>query len=310
MGHYNAGAPPADVPNTPAGIQFVPGAGANTAAADVSRVVPLFANTDGDPDRVVVFSTLSTTAVALVEYKRLGESWVFDPDDCAFDTSITLTDTSDAQGHIVAFAIDSPAGTGDRVLFVTYSNASESPDELIFDTIVLTPGASSLATVAGVVAGINGPTATDNITVVSAALTTSRVMTIFQDDAHFGDITESTGTYTITYTDAKVSAIDTAIVSSESYSMFTIGAQTLLVEGATNIGFGPAAWELTAAAVLTQAFDPFGAVGNPSNSAVGNGTVVGVTGIGGVFAYASAAGQAVAATPDWFVIATFPIDDV
>ena len=243
--------------DAPAGIQFVP-ASLNPGASGKVVPVTMFKDTTGNPDRMVLVTPQGTAAVRIVEYKLLDNSWVLDPADCAFDTSVTLTVTATAIDDIHAFAIDDPAGTGDRVLFVSTNDASQTPDTVEINSIVLTPGASSLTAVLSVIAGSNQPSDTDGMIVISTPLTTTRIITFFQDDAHFADITEATGTYTFTYTDAKVLAVDTSIVPTQLYSMIMIGSQVVLanMQGSA-IDSALKIWETDLLAVLADEFSPF-----------------------------------------------------
>ena len=174
----------------PAGIQFCP-AGTSIASGNDVLYVPLFKDTTGSPDRCVVVTVLSTSTVAVHEFKLLSNAWVHDPADCARDVSITLNVTATSQDDINAFAIDDPVGTGDRVVFISTNDASQTPDTFEMDSIVLTPGSSTLSAVAVVVAGTNQPTDTNGMVTVGIPSSTIRVMTLFQDDGHFADVTET-----------------------------------------------------------------------------------------------------------------------
>ncbi|KKM80334.1 hypothetical protein LCGC14_1340900 [marine sediment metagenome] len=295
--------------NAPAGIQFVPAA-QGLSTGDIQLFVALFKDTFGDPDRCVVIGGLSTSTVSIIEYKRLGESWVFDPADCAFDASVTLTVTAASQFDMTVFAIDDPAGTGDRVLFISTNDAAQTPDTFEINSIVLTPGSTSLTAVLSVVAGANQPSDTNGMAAIGIPLSTTRLMTFFQDDAHFADITEATGTYTFTYDDAKVLAVAATINASIGYSGVVIGSQVLLARFDNAAGQNMM-WEMTAAAVLTEEFNGFAVVGSGSYSAIANTQLPALTGISGVFAQAAPYGGGDSSGDEAaYVVATFPLDDI
>lgn len=290
-------------------LQFVP-AGQGSTARTV--LVTMFKDTSGKPDRLVRVNLLSSTTVMVTEYKRLGNAWVFDPDDCAFDASVTLNFNSLSTGRNTAFAIDSPVSSGNRVLFIAGNDFTNTPDTFEMDSIVLTPGASSLTAVAVVIAGSNQPTDTDGMGTCSIPLSTTKVMTIFEDDAHFADVTESGGTYTFTYTDAKVLAIDTAIVCSGvtalNYSGIVVGSQVVLLDATQT--FGSAMWEMTTVAVLTQAWNPF-QVGLMSLEVNAAPTLLdAITAMAGRFGIASAVLDKSSDSDHGYIISTFPLDSI
>ena len=295
--------------DAPAGIHIVPAA-VDKLGGDEVLYVTMFKDTTGDPDRVILVTRLSTSTIAVIEYKRLGEAWVFDSADCARDSSITLTVTANATSRTSAFAIDDPAGSGDRVLFFSTLDASQAPDTFEMNSIVLTPGATSLTASAVTIAGANQPADADSVSVVHIPLSTTRVMGIKEDDAHFADVTESGGTYTFTYTDAKVLAIDTTISITGDYAGILIGSQVMLMRGgqtptATN------AWELTAAAVLVESFEPFAAGGLGALQTVTPENFGAISAIGGQFAVAVPfGGGGASGDVSSYLISTFPLDDI
>lgn len=287
------------------------------SAGDFQLFASMFKDTNGVPDRCVVVTPRSTTAVAVIEYKRLGNAWVFDPADCAYDTSVTLNFTTANQDELTAFAIDSPVASGNRILFIAGNN-NAAPDTFEMDSIVLTAGGSSLTATAVVIAGANQPTDTNFIATCNVPLSTTRVMTFFQDDAHFADLTESGGTYTFTYSDAKVLAVDTSISISSSnaraYSGLLIGSQVLLLRAGGGAGASlttDQAWEMSITATLTEEFNPFragmmGTFQTPQNRAA-----PALTAIGGVFAIAAPVGGSGAdGAYSGYLISTFPLDDI
>lgn len=303
--------------DAPAGIQKMPGPGGlGGASPDYQLHVTMFKDTTGKPDRAVVVTSLTSNTIAVAEYKLLGNSWVFDAADCAADFSVTLQNTPDNQQHMTAFAIDSPGGTGDRVLFIAY-NISGAPDVHAMDSIVLTPGSTTLTTTAVTItedAADRQPDDLENLATVNIPLTTSTIMTILLDDAYFATITESAGTYTFTYDKAKVLAIDTTITASstlaKNYSGIVIGTQVFLASLSAGV-ISSNAWELTTGAVLVESFEPFAAgislySGSPAQAPAA------VTAIGGNFAIAGAIGATDAGVGiGWaYDIATFPLDDI
>jgi hypothetical protein len=287
-------------------------------AGDGVLFVSMFEGATGDPDRVVLVTVLSTSTVAIVEYKRLNDAWVFDPDDCAFDASVSLNFTVAAQTNITAFAIDSPVSTGNRIVFIAGHN-DDATDTFEIDSIDLVEGGTSLTATAVVIAGANQPTDTNYMSTCNIPLSSTRVMTIYHDDGHFADITESSGTYTFTYDDAKVTAIDTSIscnqADSREYSGKLIGSQVVLYHAKFNVasGTGAAMWEMTTGAELTQEWTPFVTAGQGSDNSLGSTTnaYAAIHAIDGAFAVAapfggdSASGQQAA-----YIATSFPLDSI
>ncbi len=295
-------------------MQVVPGP-SGVASGDYVVFAKMFRDTTGTPDRYVIVTVKSTNAVALVEYKRLGNAWVHDMADCASDSTVALNFTAAAQEHITAFAVDDPAGTGDRIVFIAGNNAAGT-DTFEMDSIVLIPGSTTLTAVAVVIAGAQQPTDTNLMATIGIPLSTTRVMTIYKDDGHFADVTESTGTYTFTYTDAKATAIDTSIdvdaALARRYSGVVIGSQVLILSSRGPVSLSSdVAWELTTAAALVEEFTNFRA--GTMGSSQGNEAVApaAITAIDGVFAVAGpiggsgADGQFAA-----YLVSTFPLDDL
>ena len=233
--------------------QVVP-AGFGSATGDHQIFCPVFKDTTGKPDRCVVVVVLSTNTVSVTDYTRLNNAWIYDAAVTGRDQSVTLNFTVAVQGTITAFAIDDPAGTGDLIVFIAGSDGSASPDTFEMDSIVMAVGAGAKTATAVVIAGANAPPDANNVGVCSIPLSTVKVMTINQDDAYFADITESGGTYTFTYTDSVVTAIDTSIAADTTaaprYSGMLIGSQVCLYQSAGQPGISDM-WELTPAAVLT-----------------------------------------------------------
>ena len=229
-----------------------------------------------------------------------------DSADCAVDSEITLTVTAAAQADIVPFAIDSPVGSGDRVLFIGTNDASQTPDTYEINSIVLTPGGTSLTAVLSVIAGVNAPADTNGAEYLNCPTTTSRVVTFFEDDAHFADITESTGTYTFTYTDSAATTIGTASAT-QIFSAYCIGTQIFLLQQQAL----SQAWEVTTAGVLTESLGSFSAVGTGTFQAVTNRGDARVTAIDGSFAIAAPYGGSENTGEEMaYIIATFPLDDI
>ncbi|MEE8336978.1 MAG: hypothetical protein V3R95_02840 [Dehalococcoidia bacterium] len=284
------------------------------SAGDYVLFVSMHEGTTGQPDRCVIVTVLSTSAVAIVEYKRLGDAWLFDPADCAYDLNIALNFTNVLQSHITAFAIDSPVSSGDRVVFIAGNNDAGT-DTFEIDSIVLAPGGSSLTATAVVIAGSNQPTDTNNMATCGIPISATRVMTFFQDDAHFADITYSDPTYTFTYTDAKVLAVDTSISANQqdarSYSGKTIGSQVVLLHAKDRLGGSNVMWEMTTSAVLTEEFNPFVTGLQGGDQGIEARGATGMHAIDGAFAVAapvggdSADGQMAA-----FIASSFPLDSI
>lgn len=292
--------------NAPAGIQFVP-ATQNLSTNDFSFFIPVFKDTTGDPDRIVCLGVTTTSGVTVTEYKRNGESWIFDPVDCARDNLVSLGITASGQTKITGFAIDDPVGTGDRVLFIALNDASQTPDTFEIVSIVLTPGATSLTASAVVIAGTNQPTDTNTMVTIGIPLSTTRVMTLFEDDAHFADVTESGGTYTFTYDDSKVLAIDTSISVDQNYSGIVVGSQLALLHAGVIIT-SSGLWEMSTAAVLTEEWLGFahGSMGSIEDQQYPSG----ITAIGGVFATAGPTGSGGSSQEPAYNLSTFEINDI
>lgn len=293
--------------DAPSGIHYL-GSAVSVGAGDTAVVVTVFKDTTGAPDRMVLVSVLSTSRVAVIEYRREVNHWIFDGATEAQDTVIDLNFTASAQTKITAFAIDDPAGTGNRVVFVAGNN-DDTTDTFEMDSIVL--GTGSLSPTAVTIAGANQPTDTNTMLTISIPLSTTRVMTFFQDDAHFADITEAAGTYTFTYTDNKVEAIDGNINPiSGAYSGICIGPRVVLAKSA-NSPFSTAIWELTTAAVLTEAFNPFNTQGLAAHASA-NTIFPAVAAINGTFAIATPGpGTGDASTDDiGYTLTTFDLDAI
>ncbi len=294
-------------------MQLVPAA-ISVAAGDFTQFVTMFKDTTGAPDRCVVVTILSTTTIALVEYKLLGNAWVFDPGDCARDTSVTLNFTAaSSQIRITAFAIDSPVASGNRILFIAGNN-DDTTDTFEIDSIVLTPGGTTLSATAVVIAGANPPADTNLMATQSIPLSTTRVMTFFEDDAHFADVTESAGTYTFTYTDSIVTAVDTSIVitgtGARNYSGMVIGAQVVLLNASGAIT-GNSIWEMSTSAVLTEEFVAFRVGLMDSDQSSGTLGAAGIAAIGGAFAVANpVGGDSLDGQEAGYIISTFPLDSL
>lgn len=298
---------------TPFTMHVVPGSDV-VASGMYVLFVSMFKDTTGNPDRCVVVTVRNTNSVALVEYKRLGNAWVFDPADCARDDVVTLNFTVPIAGSISAFAIDNPASSGDRILFIAGAN-DDATDTFEIDSILLTPGGSSLTATAVVIAGTNQPTDTNFIATCGIPLSITRCMTFFNDDAHFADITETTGTYTFTYDDAKVLAVDTSILitssAAKAYSGIVIGTQVLLLRADGIALAQDKAWEMSIAAVLTEEFSPFRAGGMGSSQSEHTLAPAVITAIGGEFAVAAPfGGLGSAAENVAYIVAPFPLDSI
>lgn len=304
----------ADAASGGAPLHTIP-AGIYVSVGDYVLFVSMHEGTTGAPDRCVIVTVLSASTVAVVEYKRLDDAWVFDPADCAYDIGITLNFTARAQTHITAFAIDSPVSSGDRVLFVAGNETGGSPDSFEMDSIVLTPGSSSLSATAVVISGANQPADSDYMSTCSIPLSATRVMTFFLDDAHFADVTESGGTYTFTYADAKVIAVDTSIycnqADSREYSGKTIGGQVVLLHAKQSLPSGNVMWEMTTGAVLTEEFNPFATGIQGSDQASNNRGSAAIHAINGAFAVAApVGGDAADGQIAAFIAASFPLDSI
>ena len=286
----------------------------SVGSSDYVLFVPLFKDTTGAPDRCVLVTILTPSTVALVEFKRLGDAWVFDPADCANDVSVTLNFTAANQAFLSAFGIDSPVASGNRIVFIAGNN-DDTTDTFEMDSIVLTPGGSSLTATAVVIAGANQPTDTNFMSTCGIPLSTTRCMTFFQDDAHFADITESGGTYTFTYDDAKVLAVDTSIDvttgEGRGYSGIVIGSQVILLRNASTNPVASVMWEMSTSAVLTEEFNPFKAGLMGSDQGAQDKAAIAITGIGGAFAIASPiGGDGGSGQFAGYLVATFPLDSI
>ncbi len=295
--------------DAPDGIQFVP-APVSVVGSDDVVICPVWKDDSGRPDRIVVLTILSTTAVALITYSLHQNAWVFDPTIDAVDTTITLAiAAAAAQNDINAFAVESPGTATDPILFISQNDASQTPDTFEMNSIQLADGARSLTAVAVTIAGINQPTDTNGMATVSCALSTSRVLTFFEDDAHFADVTGDESGFTFTYDDAKASAVDTSIVSAQEYSAFLIGSQVVLFQGGDEPDLNRM-WEITPAGVLTEEFNPFTAGLSGSQQDIASEHHSTITAIGGHFAIAGPVGGLGAGQPCAYIITTFPLDDI
>lgn len=297
--------------DAPAGIQFV-GSALDLDTSDYQLLVPVFTDTTGNPNRIVVVGIESTTTVSVMGYTRFGNTWVHDPATDALDEEVTLNFTAAAQGNITAFGIVNPASTGNTVLFIAGNNDA-TPDTFEMDSIVL--GTGGLSATAVVVAGTNQPTDTNTMSTVGIPLSITRVMTFFEDDAHFADVTESGGTYTFTYDDAKVLAVDTSILITGNVgrqcSGIVIGAQVVLMRDSGNVTLCQM-WEMSTAAVLTEEFNPIVVGGMGGDAVQSSSGFTAIVGIGGNFAVATASLGWGNATGDnaTYVMVTFPLDDI
>ena len=295
--------------DAPSGIQFVP-ASLVVGTGDDVLVRPVWKNDGGTPDRIVLVTVLSTSTIAVITYSLHQNSWVFDPAVDARDSSITLNVTAASQLNINAFAVESPGTASDPILFISTNNASQTPDTFEMDSIQLADGATSLTATAVTIAGANQPADTDNMSATSLALSVSRVMTFFQDDAHFADVTGDEGGFTFTYTDAKVLAVDTSISGDQALSGFLIGSQVILFAGGTTVT-SIAMWEITPAAVLTEEFNPFVAGLSGTTQDAGQEHHSAISAIGGQFAVAGPVGGGTSSgSESAFIIAAFPLDDI
>ena len=258
---------------------------------------------------MVVVTSLTTSTVALIEYKRLSDnSWVFDPADCAYDTSVTLNFTADNQARIIPFGIDSPATSSDRIVFIAGNN-DDATDTYEVDSIVLTPGGSSLTATAVVIATSGGkpqPPDANARRTLSIPLTTATLMTLTEDDAYFCTITESSNTFTFTYDQDAVTAIDTSISITVGYSGICVGTQVLLFS--SNTWANPKLWELTKAAALTEEFFPFAVGGTATSQSEGSKHFAALTAIDGNFAMASPYGGGAAGSESAWRMSTFDVD--
>ncbi len=295
--------------NAPEGIQFVPAAVTGSTDDDY-LFVPVWKDDGGTPDRIVVVTILSTNTIAVISYSRHGNSWVHDNAVDVRDTSVTLNITASNLSEISAFAIESPGTSTDPILFIVTNDASQTPDTFEIDSIQLADGDTTLSAVVVTIAGANQPTDSNNMATASFALSTSRVMTFFQDDAHFADVTGNAAGFTFTYTDAKVLAVDTSIFAGQQVSGVLIGSQVVLMEA----GQPPAStrlWEMSIAAVLTEEWNPFMTGLGGTHQSITNEHHGAITAIGGSFAVAYPVGGGDAAGDEsaW-IITTFPLDDI
>ena len=276
-------------------------------------------DTTGKPDRIVVVVALSSSTISVIEYVRQASgAYVFDQADCAKAGSVALNFTASNQTVITAFAIDGPAGTSDRVLFISMNDASQTPDTFEMVSIVLTPGAGTLTDVTCVIAedaADRQPDDADAIALISFPLTTSTIATIFEDDGYRATITEATGTYTFTYDKVKVTAIDTSIsvtgTNARNYSGIVIGSQVLLMDPNSAVSNNPAMWELSTALALVDETRPFavGGVGNFQASIMKN--LGAVTAVDGSFAVATPVGGGDGGGDDSsYEVTTFELDAI
>lgn len=291
--------------------QFVPG---SPRAGNYILFVTVFKDANGAPDRCVVVAILSTNTISFIEYKRLDNAWVFDSADCGLDVEVTLNFTADNITRMTAFAIDSPVASGDRILFISGNN-NDTTDTFEMDSIIMNGvAANAHSAVAVVIAGANQPVDTNTIATMSIALSTTRAMTFFNDDAHFADITEAAGTYTFTYTDSIVTAVDTSIevesVNARAYSGIIIGSQVVLFQS-HGLPTSSAMWEMNAAATLTEEFNPFSTGVASSDNDDELRTSSAITAIEGSFALAApVGGTGTTGQKPSFILSEFPLDSI
>ncbi len=275
-------------------------------SSDRQHLVPIWKDTTGVITNCAMVVVLSTSTVAVVEYRRIGNDWVHDG-TLGRDATVTLTVTAAAANQITAFGIDSPADSSNRLLFIATNDGGQTPDTFEVNSIDLNDGEGLTAT-AVTIAGANQPTDTNTMSTVSVAASTTSLLTIFEDDGHTAVISGDETGITLTYTGAKVAAIDTsiAVTNSDAYSLYLIGAQVVLMKAG-----GPIAdlslWEMNTSFVLTTEFlNVSVGLGFKSNTQQPSELFP----IAGVFGVASAMEPGALTIGSARIAATFPLDSL
>lgn len=254
------GPPPPAVAAAAAGVVTIP-PGLNTGGQN-TYLIPIVEDTLGAPTRCAVVAYSAANNAKIITYSFRGGAWFLDPAVDAQDPTVTVGVTSSNIARMHAFAIESPGTATVPVVFIETHDVAGTPDTFAIRSVLVADADTTLVTVGCTIAGANAPPDTNLGGTMSVPVTTNRIMTFFQDDIYFGDITGA-GTggdpFTITYTDAPVLAYASVDVSSANVRKFSgalIGTQVVLLRAGAGAGSN-AMWELTPAGVLTQTLDPF-----------------------------------------------------
>ena len=291
-------------PVTTAEFQVLPRVVAAVASSRL-QVVPVWKDTTGIIDHCVMVTGTTTTNVHVAELRRIGNLWVHDG-TLARDATVTLGVTATAITNITCFAIDSPGTSSNRILFVATNDVAQTPDTFEMFSIDLTD-AETLTATAVTITGANQPTDTNTMSTASCALSTTSVATIFEDDGHTAVLSGDETGFTLTYTAAKVSAIDTSIsvtgTAGVTYSMYLIGTQLVLYRNDAAGITGQALWEMSTTFALTDEFLDVGLgpgqLGTHSNA---------LFAISGSFAISTMVGSTAPSSP--ITAGIFPLDSL
>ena len=233
-------------------------AGLNTGGQN-NYVLPFYVDNTGSPVRAANVALVSVNNVKVITYSRAGGVWYHKVGIDGLDASVALGVNSSHIARMHGFAIESPADATNPVVFIETHDTAGVPDTFVIRSIEVTDGSTLMTAVAVTIAGANAPPDTNLMGTMSGPIASNKIMTFFQDDIYFGDITGDETGFTITYTDAKVTAFDVAVdvaaTNVRKYSGYNVGTRVVLMRSD-----GPALsamWELTTAGVLVAAFDPF-----------------------------------------------------
>ncbi len=233
-------------------------AGQNTGSQN-NYVIPFYNDNTGSPTRAANVAFSSTNNAKIVTYTRAGSVWYFKDGIDGIDASVAIGFNSSNIARMHSFGIESPADATNPIVFLETHNAAGTPDTFAIVSVEVTDGSTAMTAVNCTIAGANAPPDTNLMGTMSVPIATNKIMTFFQDDIYFGDITGDETGFSITYTDAKVTAFDVAVdvasANVRKYSGYSIGTQVVLMRsGEPAVS---AMWELTTAGVLVAAFDPF-----------------------------------------------------
>ncbi len=240
--------------------------------SDTVFLCPVYADDLGAPVRAASVAFLTTSTLQLNTFSLKGGQWVFTPGLDAQDSSIAIGVTATNFGRMHCFGIQGPGTSSDLVVFIMTHDAAGAPDTFVIRSITIADGATSLTAVAVTIAGANAPPDTNDGGAMSVPIGTNRIMTFFQDDIYFGDITGS-GPFTITYTDAPVLAWDTnmdvSVASGKRVFAHCIGTRVVVLRSgssiSTNLPFTPGLWELDTAGAVVKTRNPWHGGGMGSN---------------------------------------------
>jgi hypothetical protein len=274
-------------------------------------VLPFYVDNTGSPTRAVNVAFTGVNSCRIITYTRAESVWYHKVGVDGLDISVVFGFNSSNIARMHGFAIESPADATNPVVFIETHDVSQTPDTFAIVSIEVTDGSTSMSPVTCTIAGANAPPNTNLMGTMSVPIASNKIMTFFQDDIYFGDITGDETGFTITYTDPKVTAFDVAVdvaaANVRKYTGYSIGTQVVLMRSG-----GPEVsgmWELTSAGVLVAAFDPFTIAGlsnDLTDSLVNHAHVIAQD---GDFAMLSPVGAATSNQNVHYTISGFPLDD-